>query len=111
MTLLVNKAPVGGTVEIKCTGKGCPFKLRSRPIVSTCKPSRKHLCHAPTSKTINVVSLLQGARLRPGETLVVDLVRANWIGKDYRFRIRGGLGPRVSISCLAPGGTSPGAGC
>ena len=41
----------------------------------------------------------------------VTFTRSHWIGKDYRFTIRAGHGPRIAINCLAPGGTKPGVGC
>jgi hypothetical protein len=43
--------------------------------------------------------------------VTVQILRPGWIGKYYLFTMRAGRGPKIKISCLAPGRTAPGRGC
>jgi hypothetical protein len=60
---------------------------------------------------VSLTSLFKGHHLSVGATISVRIVRSGWIGKVFVFTTRSGQTPRVQISCLAPGSTTPGKGC
>jgi len=47
-------------------------------------------------------------RLEVGPRITVEIIRPDWVDKDYRFTVRFQRGSRIEIRCLAPGGTVPG---
>jgi hypothetical protein len=104
----INAAPIGASVVVKCRGVGCPFAKRSTP-VKRCRTSKA--CKHERSTSIGLESRFRGRRLAVGTGVTVQIVRPGWIGKYYRFTMLAGRGPRIKISCLAPGRTVPGHGC
>jgi PKD repeat protein len=90
ITLLeVRGAPRGARVNVRCTGRGCPFRLRRR-IAET---GRVRLSQFPRV-------LVAGARIEV-------FVRApGVIGKYVSFRIRAGKRPVRTDRCLMPGATT-----
>ena len=110
----VQGMPVGGTVGITCTGRGCPFAKRTLPVTrprTKCRASKKHRCPVPSTRSLNLQSYFGSHHVRPGSQITVALTRPSWIGKMYIFTMRLGRGPRIQIGCLAPGGTQLGVGC
>jgi hypothetical protein len=96
-SLAVNGAPAGGKVILQCSGRGCPYRMRTvqvnhRRMVNLAGPFRKH-------------------RLKPRTRLTVEIMQSGLIGKYFRFTIRSGRVPAIVTSCLAPGGSKPGVGC
>ena len=91
ITLLeVRGSPRGASVTVRCTGRGCPFRLRRRVADS----GRVRLSNFPRV-------LAAGARIEV-------LVRAPAvIGKYVAFRIRAGKRPVRSDRCLLPGASDP----
>jgi hypothetical protein len=110
LALSVNAAPVGTTVVVKCHGIGCPFAKRSTP-VTRCGSTRSHACKRAGSATIGLAASFRRRRLDVGTGVSVQILRPGWIGKYYLFTMRAGRGPKIEISCLAPGRTVPGQGC
>jgi hypothetical protein len=105
--LRVHGAQPGAKIVIKCSGKGCPFHVRTKNVTSGCAARSKHSC----GRTIALDSRFGKHHLAVGSRIVVEVLRPNWIGKYYSFTIRSGRGPRIKISCLAPGANRPGVGC
>jgi hypothetical protein len=107
-SLLVKDIPQGATVEVTCTGKGCPFKVRrnvhTEPCVG-CKTS------TVTLRMANVGALFAKARLRPGVTIAVIITRSNTVGRYIRYTVRAGKAPSSRSACLAPGATKPTKSC
>jgi hypothetical protein len=97
LALVVNGAPVGATVLVKCHGGGCPFAKHANAVT-------KH-------KPVNLMLSFRRKRLHAGTQITVELSRPHWIGKDYRFTMRARQAPRIQIDCLAPAGGRPGVGC
>ena len=64
-----------------------------------------------TNGTVDLIGPFRSRHLRVGTKISVLITRPDWIGKFYGFTIRGGRGPSIQISCLAPGKTRPGVGC
>jgi PKD repeat protein len=86
----VRGAPRGARVTVRCTGTGCPFRLRRR-IAETGRVRLSNFTHV----------LAGGARIEV-------FVRApGVIGKYVAFRIRAGKRPLRTDRCLMPGASQP----
>jgi hypothetical protein len=111
LALVVNGASAGATVLVKCHGRGCPYANHATAVTraSPCGGSSKRKC-LPRGR-IDLTAGFRRHRLSVGATITVMITRPGWIGKYYIFAVRARRGPRVQISCLAPGGTRPGVGC
>jgi Big-like domain-containing protein len=111
--LVMNRAPVGGTVLVQCHGRGCPFAKRSTVITKPkrCVPKGKHKCPVQHPGTMDLTSRFRNHRLAAGATVTVQISRPHWIGKYYIFAVRASRAPRIQIGCLAAGSTKPDKGC
>jgi adhesin/invasin len=112
--LRVSGAPVGGTVQLLCHGGGCPFARRLLVVAKRkpCKrPKKGHKQTCKPTGTYDLGAMLDARHIRAGSRVIVEIRRRGYIGKYYRFTLRSGRAPRVTISCLAPGATQPGVGC
>jgi len=108
--LALKGAPRGGMITINCQGRGCPRGTRKVTAPDHCAPNGKGRgCRATV--TYDLARSLRGHRLSVGTQVVINVLQRGWIGKYYAFKIRSGRGPQLRISCLPPGGTSPGVGC
>jgi hypothetical protein len=92
----VGEVPPGGYVVLVCHGKGCPFTRYQSPprhSTSTCRlPSiarRGTLVH----ECISLTTFLAHRRIRPGDTVTVEIERPGWSSKRYIYRVapNGGL--------------------
>jgi hypothetical protein len=111
LALIVNGAPPGATVLVKCHGHGCPFANRTVAATSTrpCGPKGRHRC--ATHGTIDLTPRFRRRRLRVGARITVEIIEPGWVGKYYMFAVRARRKPLVQIACTAPGNTSISAGC
>jgi len=108
----ITGAPVGSTVALTCSGKGCPFAKRINNVRKrACTSKARTRCPPSHPGTINLMRGFQGRRLKAGARIIVTVSRPQWIGKYYVFTIRPAQPPAIHIECLAPGGTKPGVGC
>ena len=92
MRLRVREAPAAAAIEVRCGGRGCPF--RSRSIAVDAKGSAR-------------LARLLPRPLRPGAVLEVRVTAANTIGKVVRYRIHRKRIPRGRVLCLPPGASGP----
>jgi hypothetical protein len=84
-------------VEMRCSGRRCPFKVVRR------KVTRRN-------QTINLHSSFRDRALPRGTRIEVRLTLPNRIGRVLRYTMgRPGEAPGVQFLCLAPGGRP--AGC
>lgn len=90
-------APVGTTVTVRCSGRGCPFRKRVRRV----RTSSKSL--AAVSVRIRRLERL----LRPGVRVRVYVTERGAVGKYTRLRFRAGHAPARTDRCLMPGSWSP----
>jgi large repetitive protein len=113
LALIMNGAPVGATILVKCHGHGCPYAKQTTLITKPkpCKPKGKHKCPAQHPGTMNLMPRFRNHRLHPGTQVTVEIMRSRWIGKYYVFAVRSRHAPRIQIGCLAAGSTKPGVGC
>ena len=85
-------APDGATVEVRCSGRRCPFARRST-----------------TTNAKGTARLLKffKRRLQPPITIDVRITYPNTIGKVVRFPIKRAAVPDLQRFCLPPGATKP----
>ena len=88
---LVVNAPEGARVEIRCRGRGCPFR---------------RLVRKPRPQTVRVRRFARRI-LRAGAVVQVWVTRPGEIGKYTRLRIRSGKRPVRVDRCLLPGSRRP----
>ncbi len=86
----VGEVPLGGYVALVCHGKGCPFTRYQSPprrSASTCRlPStsrRGTLIH----ECISLDAFLAHRRIRPGDTVTVEIEGPGWSSKRYTYRL------------------------
>ena len=111
LSLVVNGAPAAAVVLVACHGRGCPFTRRLIAIGQTrrCRLREKHACRG--DGTIELAPDFRRHRLPAGTRITVAITRPRWIGKYYAFVVRKRRGPRVRVTCLAPGQTQPSGVC
>jgi hypothetical protein len=90
LKLTAKNFPKGTKIGVRCSGRGCPFKSRSR----TVRRSRQ---------TINLHRLLGGARLARGARVDVTFTRSGRIGRVLRYRMGSPGVPTVGFLCRPPG--------
>jgi hypothetical protein len=96
---LTVRAPFGATINIRCRGKGCPFRKTSRTLALAGKVKSP-------STTIRI-KRLEGRFLRGGASIKVLVSRRGEVGKYTKFRIRKGKPPVRTDLCVAPTATEP----
>jgi plastocyanin len=83
----------GSRVEVRCRGRGCPFRKKVR----TAGKSAKRRVSFPQIQH----------RLRAGVIIQVLVTKKGLIGKFTSFRIRGSTTPLRKDRCLLPGARNP----
>ena len=110
--LTVDRAPVGASIIVICTGHGCPRARTIAVVAPRCRSTKKkkQKCGKPPS-TVNVAlaGRFHKRHLARSARLTVRIVKPRYIGKVYLFSMRHPGAPVVS--CLAPGSTTPGKTC
>jgi hypothetical protein len=101
----------GTSVLVACQGHGCPFGAVTYPVhrPGRCAPSVPSIDCPPM--VFNLIAGFAGRKLSPGVIVTVMIVHPQYVGKYYGFAIRARQPPIVSIACLAPDSTIPGAAC
>jgi hypothetical protein len=82
------QAPRGTRIEIRCTGRGCPYRRKANAV-----------------KLVRVQSLQR--TYRPRATIEIRVTQPAKVGKYTRVRTRRGRAPLRSDRCLMPGRTQP----
>lgn len=103
----------GAKLKISCSGGGCRWKSHTS-VPPTPKPKCKkgHPCPKPKQSTTDTLSgLFKGWHLRNKAKITVNIAKTGYIGKVFIFSFRPPRGPSSTISCLAPGSSTPGKGC
>ncbi len=90
-------APVGTTVSVRCSGRGCPFKKQVRAVPTSA-----------ASRTAVKVRIRRLERLLlPGVRVRVYITKRETVGKYTRLRFRAGHAPARTDRCLMPGSWAP----
>jgi hypothetical protein len=84
----------GETATIRCTGKKCPFKLRTYKTLT--KGTRAF-----------GKALLKGRKLPVGTTISVRVTAPKTIGTSTLLQVRRRRTPQITRRCLPPGTTAP----
>ncbi len=91
--LALRDVPPGASVQVKCRGKGCPF--RSKRIKAG-------------NGSANLTSLFKKSKLRSGATIEIRITAPDGAGKLYRYVTRtGSKRPRSITLCIVPGSSKP----
>jgi hypothetical protein len=85
--LVVTRAPVGASIQVRCSGKGCPFRQKR------------------TGRT--VTGLFRTAKLRPGAVIEVVIDSPGLIGRVFRYSVRASRAPRTAQLCWPPAAARP----
>jgi hypothetical protein len=85
--LQVRRAPRGATIEVLCSGKGCPFKQKR------------------TGR--NVTGSFRTAKLRPGAVVELVIDSPGLIGRVFRYTVRASRAPRTAQLCWPPTAARP----
>jgi hypothetical protein len=113
-SLIVNEIPPASTVEVTCSGRGCPFRdhLAHAASHTRCRGRKCKAPHGAAPQTeANLTPLFKSRHLGVGSRIAVHIVKAAWIGKSFVFTMRANHAPSVDIACLALGSSRPGQGC
>lgn len=114
-SLVVHEIPSGGTVEVVCHGRGCPFVTSRAARAASPRRCHGHNCKTkhslPLQTKLDLTRLFKGRRLSVGTHISVRILKASWIGKSYLFTTRANHAPSFQVACLAPGSARPGHGC
>jgi hypothetical protein len=93
--LVVQSLSPATAVDVRCKGRGCPFK-------------RKRFAPSPR-RSRDLGPLFKRRRMRPGAVLEIRLLAPERIGKVVRVAFKGGVQlPVRKVLCLKPGATKPG---
>jgi DNA-binding beta-propeller fold protein YncE len=107
-SLVAHLLPLGTSVQIVCSGRGCPFKKHTI-VAAAPKCKRGKSCRPPAKVDVALTAQFRHHQLAFGTQLTVRFLKPGWIGRVYVFTISSSNTPQ--ISCLAPGSTVPGKGC
>jgi hypothetical protein len=92
--LKISGVPAGAGVEVRCKGRGCPFRKRSFPV---------------RNGRANASGAVKQAKLRRRTVIQVRIVKPGAIGKVVIYKVpKKGL-PKGRVRCLPPGATKPAA--
>jgi len=82
------------TVELRCSGRGCPVRFRSFSVPDGTVP-------------LDLIKLFRGRKLRRGAVIEVRILAAGRIGKVQRLKIARKRVVGTSL-CIEPGASKPG---
>jgi Ca2+-binding RTX toxin-like protein len=91
-SVTIRRARAGSTLRMACTGRGCPFRTRTRKLR---RNQRAQTFTRPLGR----------ARLRPGARLELRVTKPGTIGVVARYTVRAGKAPARTDRCIAPGAT------
>lgn len=90
-------APIGTEVDVRCTGRSCPFNKQVRTISAG--------ANSLTAVSVRVRRLER--LLLPGVRVRVYVTKPGAVGKYAKFRFRAGKAPARTDKCLLPGSWAP----
>ena len=114
-SMIVNAVAARAKVTVTCAGKGCPFALRSAPVVRPKPPPcKRKRCHKQQPQSIgnsDLAHLFGSAHLAVGTRISVRVTKPETVGRIWLFEVRSAQDPEVKVKCVAPGASAPGRGC
>jgi Putative metal-binding motif len=100
-TLRAAPVPARATIELRCKGRGCPFKVKRRTFATA-------TASANLETMVNVVKRVRGkkrkvrAKLRVNATLEIRVTAPDQIGRSITYKMRKRKIPSSKAVCLAP---------
>jgi hypothetical protein len=94
--LLSVTGPVGATVHVRCSGRGCPLRRTSTVVKSAARASAT----LPAGTGVVKVRRFRNRLLRNRAIVKIFVVRAGAVGKYTRLRIRKGKPPARVDRCV-----------
>ena len=94
--LIVVDVPPGAKVEVRCKGRGCPFKRRS---------------FTPTKRRVVLTRAFRKRKLRKGARLELRTTKPGAVGNFVSYRVRAGKDPVRRRLCLPVGSLKPARSC
>ena len=88
--LTARRVPAGATIRLRCRGRGCPFRSKTRRV-------------RRAAANLSLLALVRGMRFRPGARLEVSVTAPATVGTVVVFTVRRGKRPQVVTLCLPPG--------
>ena len=95
--LLRVDAPLGTTVSVRCSGRGCPFRKQVQAVPRSAK--------SLTAVRVRVRRLER--LLLPGVRVRIYVTERGAVGKYTKLRFRAGHAPARTDRCLMPGSWAP----
>jgi Ca2+-binding RTX toxin-like protein len=95
IAVTVRRVRKGSTLRLSCSGRGCPFKSRTRKLK---RNATQLIIRRP----------LGGAKLKRGTRLELRVTKPGTVGAVARFTVRPAEIPARRDLCLAPGAERPG---
>jgi hypothetical protein len=92
--LQVSEVQAGDRIEIRCRGKGCPFRSKART-------------GAAGKPVVKLIALLKKRFLRVGTVIEIRILRENQHGKVHILRVLKGHDVQLTKRCLIVGETTP----
>ena len=92
--LAVRPALAGSTIRISCTGRGCPFRVKTRKV-------RRN------ARQLSLTTMIRRARLRHGARMEIRVTKPEMIGSVLRLKVLAGGRIRRADLCLPPGAKAP----
>jgi streptogramin lyase len=92
--LSARKVPAGGTVTLRCSGRSCPFKKKTKSVKKA-------------TKEINLTSLFRKRALPVKTKVTLQISGPGVAGRVFTFTVRRSRAPKRSLLCLAPGEKKP----
>lgn len=105
--LVVQQAPAGSAIEVRCKGKGCPFKTKRLVISRTADANLARFFNFKTKRKGSKRKVKVVSKLRPGATIEVRLTKPGATGKVVRFKVRKKKTPSATVLCLPAGASQP----
>ena len=103
LRLLSVSGPLGASVNVRCRGRGCPFRRKTRTIEAK---ARAAAGLAPATGLVRI-QRFRRKLLRVGATVKIFVAKPDAIGKYTRLRVRRGRLPARVDRCIAPGSQTP----
>ena len=94
-SLAVSPTRRGSTIELRCSGRGCPFQ----------KPKRRRV--TKDARRVSLLALVRRARLRPSARFEVRVTQPGVIGSVRQLRVRRKGRVQDTELCVIPGTVKP----
>ena len=106
IALTVKRIPIGGSVELTCQGRGCPFRAKKVNLTPQPTACRRRPCKrigAALRAQVTLTFPFGHALVRPGTVLGTRVTKPGWATRASRFTVRAKGEEEGVDACLVPG--------